>query len=134
MATLGGINLQAQVQPGIPTEFIATARTYVHHGITARQVLTQRMLQQGDGPALQVPTFSDVNAFQFTRGSSIDQYQQFALSSVTISPIWVAVHMMVDEYADQLTSEDLNRIGGRIMAEGINRFEDSDCLDLMDGF
>lgn len=78
--------------------------------------------------------FGQFTAYQFNRGTRVDQNQKLTESVVTITPISIAVHFVIDEYAADVAREDVMSFYGKRASEAIIRFEDKYHLTLLDGF
>lgn len=69
-----------------------------------------------------------------TRGIRVDQAQQISISNAQITPISIAVHFVLDAFAQDVAREDVLAQLGKRSGEAAIRFEERDCLTLLDGF
>jgi hypothetical protein len=129
---MAGVNTTAQISALLET-YIINARATNEVGPLMRRLMWEVPLPKGKGTSVNVPKFGTFTAYQFTRGIRIDQAQQITVTNTQITPISIAVHFVLDEFAQDTAREDVLAHLGKRAGEAINRFEDRDCLLLLDG-
>lgn len=130
---MAGVNTATQVANLLETYIVASKATN-EYGTIIQKLIWNLPLPHGKGTSVNIPKWGTLSAYSFTRGVSIEQAQQIAISNVTVSPSSIAVHFVLDKYANEVAREDVMGKLGMRAGEAMNRFKDVDILSLLDGF
>lgn len=128
-----GVITTTTTSPLIET-YIVNAKATNEVGPLMRNLMWNIPLPKGKGTSVNIPKFGQLTAYQFTRGVRVDQAQDITISNTQISLISIAVHFVLDSLAQETAREDVLAHLGKRAGEACNRFEERDCLTLLDGF
>lgn len=128
-----GVITSTSVSPLLET-YIVNAKATNEVGPLMRKLMWNIPLPKSRGTTVNVPKFGTFQAYQFTRGVRVDQAQDITISNTQVTPISIAVHFVLDRFAQDTAREDVLGHLGKRAGEACNRFEERDCLTLLDGF
>lgn len=129
---MAGVNTPSVVTNITQTEFFLAADTTQEQGVVAKNVFRNLPISKGKGQQGALNKFGKWNAYEFTPGTEINQEQQFAITRVNLVPKHIAVHTVIEDFADWIASESLDHFGGILVGDAVNRFIDIDLLSTLD--
>lgn len=128
-----GIILAGDITSVIGT-YITKAATTFKYKAQMRGMMRNIPMPKGKGSGINLPRAGTLTAYAVNRGDEISQYQKIAFTNTAIAPFTVAVHAVVDEFADWVAQEDMQSIIGEESGDAFVQYEEADLLTLLDGF
>jgi hypothetical protein len=128
-----GVTTTTQIDKAVNT-YVAKALEVREHAPVMMRLMDTRTLPRGEGGTYHEPWFAALTAVALTDGEEYDSPERLGDEETTYVPGEVGSQVLITKRTNDIVSENLFAIAGRLQTNAVETKRDTDNLSLLDGF